>query len=62
MAIKRAEEIRTRQASIASDLATIEKDLAEKDFVEGTDEHEEISLRFEALTTEWDELSTDPDG
>jgi HK97 family phage major capsid protein len=56
MAIKRAEEIRTRQATIATDLATIEKDLAEKDFAEGTDEHEEISLRFEALTGEFDTL------
>jgi HK97 family phage major capsid protein len=48
--IKRAEEIRGRMASIRSDLdALLSVD-------EQTDEH---SLRFEALTGEWDELDTE---
>jgi HK97 family phage major capsid protein len=48
--IKRAEEIRTRMAAIRSDL----------DALLGIDEQtEEHSLRFEALTNEWDELDTE---
>jgi HK97 family phage major capsid protein len=42
----RAEEIRTRQAVIADDLAKLEK----------AEETEENALRFEVLTTEWDTL------
>jgi HK97 family phage major capsid protein len=48
--IKRAEEIRSRQAAIRSDLdALLSVD-------EQTEDH---SLRFEALTQEWDELDTE---
>jgi len=46
MPIKRADEIRIRHAAIAGDLLTLET----------AEESEENSLRFEALTSEWDQL------
>jgi HK97 family phage major capsid protein len=49
--VKRSDEIRTRQAAIKNDLEALEGEVTEKG------ESEELTLRFEALTSEWDELA-----